>query len=141
MTVRTPSELRALIPVSQTPSPGKVYAAHVVDIIDSFDFLTATPILSLTASHTAVLSPSQTGFKFVFTSATDVSLTLPATTPVGFQGLILQAGAGAVSLVGGTLLSRESHTKTAGAGAQAYFFVYENAGSAPKIAFSGDTAP
>jgi hypothetical protein len=45
-----------------------------------------------------------------------------------------------VAVPGGLLLSRDSHTKTAGAGAQAYMWVYANAGSAPQVAFSGDTA-
>ena len=139
MTIRTPADLRALIPVSLTPSPGKVYAAHLHDMVDSFEFLSASPVLVLTASHTATLE--QIRYKFVFNSASAVTLTIPANAPVGYEGLILQLGAGAVSLLPGPLTARDNHTKTAGAGAQAYFFVYENPGTAPKIAFSGDTVP
>lgn len=139
MTIRTPTELKALIPVSLTPTGGKVFAAHLHDMVDSFDYLSASPVVVLTASHVATLEQSNT--RFVFNSASDVTLTVPPEAPVGYQGLILQAGAGAVTVAGGTLLSRESHIKTAGAGAQAYFFVWANAGSAPQIALSGDTSP
>lgn len=139
MTVRTPSELKNQMPVSQTPSPGKVYAAHLHDIVDTMESLTARPVVSLTASHSATLS--QDGTRFVFNSATPVTLTIPSDAPVGYEGVILQVGAGAVSLLPGTPLSREGHTKTAGAGSQAYFMVYANAGSSPQIALAGDTAP
>jgi hypothetical protein len=127
------------MPVTQTPSPGKVYAAHLHDVVDTVEFLTASPVLLKTASYSSTLAES--GARFFFNSATPVTLTIPSDSPVGYHGLILQIGAGAVSMLPGTLLSREGHTKTAGSGAQAYFVVYENPGSAPKIALGGDTAP
>jgi hypothetical protein len=139
MAVRTPSELRDLIPVILTPSPGKVYASHIRDIIDSFEAIAASPIINLTGSHAATVE--QANGRFFINSATPVNFTVPSTAPVGYQGLIVQVGAGAITVLGGTLLSRESHNKTAGQGAQAFFVVYSNPGSAPLIALSGDTAP
>jgi hypothetical protein len=139
VTVRTPSELKGQMPVSQTPNPGKVYAAHLHDIVDTMESLTASPVLTLTGSHTATLA--QSGMRFVSTGASAITLTVPSNAPVGYDGLILQVGAGTVSVLPGPVLSRESHTKTAGAGSQAYFWVYENPGSAPKVALSGDTSP
>jgi hypothetical protein len=139
LTVRTPAELKGQMPISQTPSPGKVYATHLHDVVDTMESLTASPVVTLTASHTATLS--QSGARFVSTGATPITITVPSNAPVGYDGLILQVGAGAVSVLPGPVLSRESHTKTAGAGAQAYVWVYENPGSAPKIALSGDTSP
>ena len=139
MTVRTPADLKGQMPVSQTPSPGKVYSTHLHDMVDTMEALTAKPVVTLTASHVATLT--QDGTRFVFNSATPVTLTIPSDAPVGYEGVILQIGAGAVSLLPGTPLSREGHTKTAGAGASAYFMVYANAGSSPQISLSGDTAP
>lgn len=139
MTVRTPAELKGQMPVSQTPTPGKVYAAHLHDVVDTMESLTANPVLTLTNSHTATLA--QSGMRYVSNAATAITITVPATAPVGYDGLILQVGAGAVSVLPGPIMSRESHTKTAGAGSQAYFWVYENPGSVPKIALSGDTSP
>jgi hypothetical protein len=139
LTVRTPSELKGQMPITQTPSPGKVYATHLHDVVDTLESLTANPVVTLTASHSATLA--QSGTRYVCNSATAITITVPSNAPVGYEGLILQVGAGAVSLLPGTPLSREGHTKTAGAGAQAYFMVYANSGTSPQIALSGDTAP
>ena len=139
MTVRTPTELKGQMPISQSPSPGKVYATHLHDVVDTMESLTASPVVTLTNSYSATLA--QSGARFICNSASAITITVPSSAPVGYDGLILQIGAGAVSVLPGPVLSRESHTKTAGAGAQAYFWVYENPGSAPKIALSGDTSP
>lgn len=139
MTVRTPAELKDQMPVTQTPSPGKVYAAHLHDVVDTMASLTAKPVVTLTASYSSTLA--QDGTRFVFNSASPVTLTIPSDSPVGYEGVVFQIGAGAVSFLPGTPLSREGHTKTAGSGSSAYFMVYENLGAAPKIVLAGDTAP
>ena len=56
--------------------------------------------------------------------------------------MIAQLGAGAVTIVatGGAIKSENSYTKTGGQYASAYLMVYANAGTAPQVAFSGDTA-
>lgn len=139
MTVRTIAELRDLIQVTRTPSPGKVYAAHIRDIIDTLEFFTKKTILRKTSSYVAALEDDRA--TVYYNSATDVVHTVPANSPIGYEGVIVQEGAGAVSLSPAPSLSRESHVKTAGVGAHMYFCVYDNPGSAPLISLSGDTSP
>lgn len=140
MTVRTPDDLKAQMAISQTPAPGKVYAVHLHDIVDTLKFLTDSPVITITnASHAATIEQDRA--RFVFNSGTPVSLTIPSNAPVGWQCLVMQYGAGDVTIVasGGALRSRENHTKTAGLNAQAYLWVAANAGNAPQVALSGDT--
>jgi hypothetical protein len=136
--VKTPADLKSQMPSTQTPSPGKVYAAHLHDVVDTMESLTAAPVKLLTSSYSATLADS--GTRFFVNSATATTITVPSNAPVGWEGYILQIGAGAVSPLPGPILSSQGHTKTSGSGAQAYFVVYENPGSAPKLALGGDTA-
>ena len=121
--------------------PAAITAADIRNLIDSVADWASQEVLTKTAGYSATVGDNRR--RIVFDSATAVTFILPATLPVGWECSILQKGAGQVmtQVTGGAILSRESHTRTAGIGSQAYMWVYANAGTSPQVAFSGDTAP
>ena len=131
------------MPVSLSPAPGKVYAGHLHDLVDTFAFLSASPVVTFTGSFAASTDPDQTNSRFVSDGATDATFTIPATAYVGYQGFVAQVGDGIVTIAvagtGAAIVSRENQLRLAGKGAAAYFFVYANDGSAPQVFLSGDT--
>ena len=143
MTVRTPQQLKDLMPVSLSPAPGKVYAGHLHDVVDTFAFLASSPVVIFSAAYSASTDSDQSNSRFVSDSATDITFTIPATAYVGYQGFVAQVGDGIVTIAvagtGAAIVSRESQYRLAGKGAAAYFFVYANDGTAPQVFLSGDT--
>lgn len=137
MTIDTIAGLKAKMPVG---SPGGTTVADIYDILDTMEDFTSQQVLAKTASYTAVAADNRR--RITFNSATAVTLTLPNSLPVGWECVIMQLGAGAVtvSVPDGNLRHMNTHVKTGGLYAQAYLFVYANAGSAPEVAFSGQTS-
>jgi hypothetical protein len=129
--------LKAKMPVA---TPGGTTVADIYDLIDTMEDLTSQQVLAKTASYTAALADNRR--RITFNSATAVTLTLPNSVPVGWECVIMQLGAGAVTVAvtGGNLRHLNTHVKTGGLYAQAYLFVYANPGSAPEVAFSGQTS-
>lgn len=77
-------------------------------------------------------------------NASAITVTLPATAPVGFACTYVQTGAGQITFTaasGGTLSNRQSHTKAAGNKAMVTLYVRDNSGgSAAAWVLGGDTA-
>jgi hypothetical protein len=73
-----------------------------------------------------------------------IAVTLPATAPAGFACTYVQAGAGQITFAStgsGTLVNRQSHTKSAGANAMVALYVRANAGGSAAVwVMGGDTA-
>lgn len=89
------------------------------------------------------LSESDNGKILKFTAATAITLTCPNNLAAGFNIGIIQFAAGAVTPTaasGAAIYNRSSNTKTAGQYAACSLLVIENAGSAAKYIFGGDTA-
>ena len=77
-------------------------------------------------------------------NASAIAVTLPATAPVGFACTYVQGGAGQITFAStgsGTLVNRQSHTKTAGQNAVVFLYVRSNAGGSAAVwVLGGDTA-
>ena len=76
-------------------------------------------------------------------NASAITLTVLSTAPAGYNCLLIQAGAGQVTIAaGGTgnIRNRSSHTKIAGQYGMVSVFVVSNAGTAPEVYIAGDTA-
>jgi hypothetical protein len=110
------------------------------DFIDTVEDRTTQAILRKTGNYTATAADNRR--IIIFNAASNVTLTLPNSLTEGWECGILQMGAGQVivSVTGGTLLSRSGHTRTAGQYARASVFVESNAGTAPVVILTGDTA-
>jgi hypothetical protein len=122
---------------------GIVNAVDVQDIhniIDTLEVRTSKTVLQKTGNYPAVEADDMA--KIEFDSASPVTLTIPNTIPAGWECVIIQRGAGAVtvSVAGSPPLSRAGHTKTAGQYAIAYIIVTANSGTAPVVYLGGDTA-
>ncbi len=137
MAIDTITGLKDKMPVNVV---GGTTVSDIHDLIDTMEFRTTQTVSVKTASYTATASDNRT--RFIFDSATAVTLTLPATLAVGWECFVATVNTGAVTIAvtGGALRSRENHTKTAGQYASAYLFVYANAGTAPQVLMTGDTA-
>lgn len=89
------------------------------------------------------LAAGQSGTTLRMTAAATVTVTLPATLPVGFNVTFMQAGAGQIQFVAGsgaTLVNRSGHTRTAGQHATVSVLVGANAGGSAAVwTLSGDT--
>ena len=76
-------------------------------------------------------------------NASPITLTVLSTAPAGYNCLLIQTGAGQVTIAaGGTgnVRNRSSHTKIAGQYGMVSVFVVSNAGTAPEVYIAGDTA-
>lgn len=138
MAVDTIAGLKAKMPAN---TPGGTTIADMHDFLDTVEDRTSQSIVAQTGTtYTAALTDNRR--RITFDNAAAITFTIPNNVPVGWECLIMQLGAGqvTVAVTGGALRSRDSHTKTAGQYAQAYMWCYANAGTAPQIAFSGDTA-
>ncbi len=137
MAIDTIAGLKAKMPPN---TPGGTTIPDMYDLLDTLEDRTSQAVLVKTGSYTATASDNRR--RIVFNSASAVTLTLPNSLAVGWECVILQVGAGAVTVAvtGGSLRHVSSHTKTGGAYSSAYVFVYENAGTSPQVAFSGQTA-
>lgn len=137
MAVDTVSGLKAKMPPN---TPGGTTVADIHDLIDTVAEFTTQEVVTRTTNYTAVLTDNRR--RILFNSATAVTFTLPNNLPVGWECVIMQLGAGAVTVAvtGGNLRHLSNHTRTGGLYAQAYMFVYQNAGTAPQVGFSGQTS-
>jgi hypothetical protein len=137
MVVKTPAELKTDMP------QGIVNAIDTVDIhnlVDTLEARTSKTVLYRTGNYSAVDADDLA--KIEFDSPTPVTLTIPNTIKSSWECVVIQKGAGAVtvSVAGSPPLSRASHTKTAGQNAVAYVVVTSNPGTAPVVYLGGDTA-
>lgn len=76
-------------------------------------------------------------------NASAITLTIHSAAPAGFNCLIIQKGAGQVTVAaGGTgnVRNYDGHTKLAGQYAMGSIFVESNAGSAPEVYLGGNTS-
>lgn len=137
MAVDTIAGLKTKMPAN---TPGGTTIADMYDFIDTMEDRTTQAVLAKTASYTATTSDNRR--HITFNAASGVTLTLPNSLPVGWECVVIQLGAGAVTVAvtGGNLRHLSSHTKTGGLYAQVYLYVYENAGSSPQVALCGQTA-
>jgi len=121
-------------------TPGAITALDIHDFIDTVEDRTTQAVLRKTANYTATAADNRR--VIIFNSASAVTLTLPNTLTEGWECGILQMGAGQVTIAvtGGAPISRGGHTKTAGQYAMASVFVESNAGTAPVVILTGDTA-
>jgi hypothetical protein len=115
--------------------------SDIHDLIDTFEDRTTQSLIPVTAAYSVSLLDNRR--KVVVSAAAAVTVTLPSNTPAGFELMVVQTGLGAavVAATGGTVLSRDNHTRTAGQNAVAYLFCVSNAGTAPQVILTGDTAP
>jgi hypothetical protein len=136
--IDTPAGLKTKMPVGEAAGTS---VTDLHDLIDTFEDRTTQALLTITGNYGVLLTDNRR--KIVVNTASPVTITFPSNTPAGFEVLIFQqgAGAGVVAVTGGTLLSRDNHTRTAGLYAVAYAFCVSNAGTAPQVALTGDTAP
>lgn len=121
----TPAELRAVF-------------TSVLDLVDE---LSAQPVVTKTASYTATVAENMAFFVMNVASAN--TFTIPSSATVGWECAVFQSGAGQTTIaVGGTgaLRHPDGHTKILKQYGMAYIKVYANAGTAPQVAFTGDTA-
>jgi hypothetical protein len=93
---------------------------------------------------TYTLDAADTGKIVDLSNAAAITLTLPATFPVGWCCTVVQSGAGQVTLTpagSATRRNRQSHTRTAGQWACVTLYVRANSGgSAAEYVMMGDTA-
>jgi predicted secreted protein len=75
-------------------------------------------------------------------NASAITLTVHAAAPAGWNCLLIQLGAGQVTIAasGGNVRNRLTHTKIAGQYGMVSCFVVSNAGTAPELYIAGDTA-
>lgn len=137
MTIQTIATLKSQMPIGVN---GGTTVSDLHDIVDTMEDRTTQDVLTKTANYPATTADNRR--RFVFNSATNVTLTIPNNVPVGWECSILQLGAGQVivSVTGGNLRAHNNHTRTSAQYAQAYLWCYANAGTAPQIAMSGDTS-
>lgn len=86
---------------------------------------------------------SDNGKIITLNNASAITLTVHSSAPAGFNCLIIQKGAGQVTVAaGGTgnVRNADGHTKLKGQYAMGSIFVESNAGTAPEVYFGGNTA-
>jgi alpha-tubulin suppressor-like RCC1 family protein len=90
---------------------------------------------------TYTLQATDTGNVLTFDNAADVTVTVPATLPVGFSCTVIQLGAGQVIFTGGATINHvQGHDRTFGQYAMAILAVYANSGGSAAVAcLSGAT--
>ena len=89
-------------------------------------------------------SPGDRGKIIDHSNASSIAVTLPATAPAGFSCTYVQSGAGQITFAStgsGTLVNRQSHTKTAALNAMVSLYVRANSGGSAAVwVLGGDTA-
>jgi len=90
---------------------------------------------------TYTLQATDTGNVLTFDNAANVTVTVPATLPVGFSCTVIQLGAGQVIFTGGATINHvQGHDRTFGQYAMAILAVYANSGGSAAVAcLSGAT--
>lgn len=138
MAVDTIAGLKTKMPLAVAAGTS---VADLWDLIDTLEDRTTQSLVPVTANYGVALTDNRR--KIIATSAAAITITLPSNTPAGFEVTVIQMGAGAsvLQVTGGTLLSRDNHTRTAGQYAVAFLVCVSNAGTAPQVILTGDTAP
>jgi hypothetical protein len=138
MAVDTIAGLKAKMPIG-TAAGTSVSDLH--DLIDTLEDRTTQALITVTGDYGVALTDNRR--KIVINASVTRNVTLPSGTPAGFELVVIQLGTGAaaISATGGAILSKDNHTRTSGQNAVAYLFCISNAGSAPQIILTGDTAP
>lgn len=137
MTISTAAELRANMPVGVA---GGITAQDMQDFIDSTEEFTTQAVISTSANYTVTTADNR---RLILVNAGGArTVTLSSNLPVGFECAIFQESTGqaTVTVTGGVLRHPDSHTKTSKQYAVVYCKVFRNAGSAPNVVFTGDTA-
>jgi hypothetical protein len=138
MAIQTIATLKANMPIG---TAGGTSVQDIHDIVDTMEERTTQAVLAKTATYAASVNDN---LRFVTMDVASANtFTVPSTAPAGWECAVMQIGAGQTTIaVGGTgaLRHRETHTKTAGQYAVVYLKVYANAGTAPQVAFTGDTS-
>jgi hypothetical protein len=138
MAIDTIAGLKAKMPIGAAAGTS---VADLHDLIDTLEDRTTQVLVTVTGDYGVALTDNRR--KIVVNAAVTRTVTLPASTPAGFELVVIQLGTGAAAIAatGGTLLSKDNHTRTSGQNAVAYLFCISNAGSSPQIILTGDTAP
>ena len=138
MAIDTIVGLKAKMPLATAAGTS---VADLHDLIDTLEDRTTQSLIPVTAAYGVSLLDNRR--KVIVNAASPVTVTLPSNTPAGFELIVVQTGAGAavISATGGAVLSRDNHTRTAGQNAVSFLFCVSNAGAAPQIILTGDTAP
>lgn len=92
---------------------------------------------------TYTLVAADSGKIVELTNASAIALTADPALPAGWACTVVQGGAGQVTVAStgsGTVVNRQSHTKTAGQNAMCALYVRSNSGSNGVFVFGGDTA-
>ena len=121
--------------------PGSISGDDIRNIVDTMESVTTQAISTQSASYAAAVTDNR--IFFTMNVSTGNTFTVPATATPGWECIVMQIGTGQTSIAaGGTgaLRHRENHTRIAGQYGIVYLKVYANAGSAPQVAFTGDTA-
>lgn len=138
MAVDTIAGLKAKMPAN---TPGGTTIADIHDLLDTLGEFTTQRVSAKTASYSATDADNRTFF--TMDVATANTFTVPNTAPVGWECAIFQIGAGQTTIAvaaSGALRHPDSHTKVSKQYGMVYLKVYANAGTAPQVAFTGDTA-
>lgn len=92
---------------------------------------------------TYTLVAADTGKIVELSNASAIALTIPNNLPKGFACTVVQGGVGQVTMAStgsGTLVNRQSHTKTAGQNGMVTLYVRSNSGTNAVWVLGGDTA-
>ncbi len=137
MAIKTIAELRADMPINTVAA---ISAQDINNFVDTVEEFTTQRISAKTATYTAVVADNRTFF--TVNAAAANTFTVPNNVPAGWECAIMQLGAGQTQIVvtGGNLRHPDGHTRTSKLYAVVYLKVYANAGTAPQVAFTGDTA-
>jgi hypothetical protein len=138
LAVDTIAGLKAKMPLSTAAGTS---VADLWDLIDTLEDRTSQSIITTAVNYGVSLADNRR--KILVNSTGTVTITLPNTTPAGFELTVIQMGTGAavLAVTGGTLLSRDNHTRTAGQYAISFLVCTANAGTTPQVVLGGDTAP
>ncbi len=138
MAIDTIAGLKGKMPQSEAAG---TTVSDLWDLIDTFEDRTTQALITTAINYGVSLSDNRR--KILINSSSDVIVTLPSNTPAGFELIVTQmgTGAGVISVTGGAILSKDNHTRTSGQYAVAFLFCHANAGTAPQIILTGDTAP
>jgi hypothetical protein len=119
---------------------GSITATDIHDLIDTLEDRSTQAVIRSSTGYTATVNDNRR--IIIINSASLQTIALPNSLPAGWECGILQMGTGQVAftVTGGTLLSRSGHTRTAGQYAMASLFCESNAGTAPVVILTGDTA-
>lgn len=138
MAVQTIATLKSNMPIG---TAGGTSVQDIHDIVDTMEDMTTQTVVAKTASYAATTADNRRFFTMSVGSAN--TFTVPSAAPAGWECAVMQIGAGQTTIaVGGTgaLRHPSGHTKVSGQYAVVYLKVYANAGTAPQVAFTGDTA-